>query len=591
MKIAYKSREVERFTIGVTVLTAIVTASTFVLLYGFEEVRFFAVRTLHIVQVAAFLAFLSEKLIRFVNSESKKEFFFANWFEIPLLLTLMVILFWAERWFVDGGAAIMGALGVYLVVQVVIKACRNCVQFAASGGNATMALISVFVILIMTGTGMLMLPRSHNLERMSFVDALFTSTSATCVTGLVVKDTGSDFTMMGQIVILALIQLGGLGIVIFGAVIALLLGQALSVRESVAMRDLLSAQTLGRISQMIAFIIIFTMFVEALGAVSLLSMWDDVPGVVEFGHERWFQSIFHSISAFCNAGFGLFDDSLVRYRDSLGVYTVIAPLIILGGFGFGVIYNLFQVFWDRLKRCFRKRLQPEALFDFAPPVRVRLQTKIVLSMSLILIVGGALAIMTLEHYSPKPDHDSRFKIALFQSITARTAGFNTVDIPGLSDANKLVLMALMFVGGSPGSSAGGIKTVTLTVLIMIVYATLRRRPQVEVFRRRVSPTVAGRAITVTVLFVAILLFTTLLLYITERNSGFGLVDIMFEAASALGTVGLTTGVTPTLTTAGKLIIIAVMLIGRLGPLTLLAAITFNLKPGVYEYPAEPVIVG
>ncbi len=590
MKIAYESRRVERFIVGLTLLTAVTTAATFVLLYGFEEVKFFAVRTLHIIQIAAFLLFLFEKVVRFVNSRSKKEFFFANWFEIPLLLALMVFVFGAERWFIEPPAAIMGALGIYLVVQVITKTCRNCVQFAASGSNATFALISVFVILILTGTGMLMLPRSHNLPHMSFVDALFTSTSATCVTGLVVHDTGADFTMMGQIVILGLIQLGGLGIVIFGAVIALLLGQALSVREAVAMRDLLSSQTLGRISQMIAFIFTFTIFVEALGAVSLLSMWDDVPGAVQSGPDLWFQSIFHSISAFCNAGFSLFDTSLIRYRDSLGVYTVIAPLIILGGLGFGVLYNLVQVFWDRTKRFFRKRIQTEELFT-SPPVRVRLQTKIVLSMSFILIIAGALAIMTLEHYSPKPDHDSRFKIALFQSITARTAGFNTVDIARLSDAAKLLLMALMFVGGSPGSSAGGIKTATLTVLIMIVYATLRRRPQVEVFRRRLSPAVAGRAITVTMLFVAVLLGSTLLLYMTERNSGFGLVDIMFEASSALGTVGLSTGVTGSLTTAGKLIIIAAMLIGRLGPLTLLAAITFNLKPGVYEYPSEPVIVG
>lgn len=590
MKIAYKSRAVEQFVTGLVLLTAIVTAGTFVLLYGFEEVKFFAVRTLHMVQIVAFLLFMFEKLVRFINSRSKAEFFVANWFEIPLLFALGVIIFGAQHWFADPGNATMTALGVYLVIQVVIKVCRSCVRFAASGRNATVALISVFVILILTGTGALMLPKSH-VGRISFIDALFTSTSATCVTGLVVLDTGSDFTTMGQIIILGMIQLGGLGIVIFGAVIALLLGQALSVRESVAMRDLLSSETLGRISQIIAFIFAFTILIETLGAVSLLSMWNDVPGVGQSSPDRWFLSIFHSISAFCNAGFSVFETSLIRYQDSLGVYTVIAPLIILGGLGFGVLYNLFQVTWDGMKRCFRRRLQPEELFTMATPVRVRLQTKIVISMSLILIVVGALLIMTLEHYSPRPDHDSRFKIALFQSITARTAGFNTVDIAALSDANKLVIMALMFVGGSPGSTAGGIKTVTLTVLIMIVFATLRRRPQVEIFRRRLSPAVAGRAITVTVLFVAILLTATLALYITERQNGWRLVDIMFEAASALGTVGLTTGVTTTLTTPGKVVIILLMLIGRLGPLTLLALITFNIKPGVYEYPNEPLIVG
>ena len=577
--------------IGITTMTGIVTAATFVLLYGFEKEMFLSIRTLHIVQIIAFWLFMLEKTIRLLNALSKKEYLLANWFELPLLLLLVILVFGAHYWFDQPGHAVMVALSVYLIVQVVVKSCRNCVQFAASGGNAALALPAVFIVLILIGTGMRMLPRSHNLQRMSILDALFTSTSATCVTGLVVLDTGSDFTTMGQIVILTLIQLGGLGIVIFGAVIALLLRQAFSLRETVAMRDLLSAQTLGRISHMIAFIITFTFIVEALGAISLLNMWDNVPGAVQDQSDRWFQSIFHSISAFCNAGFSLHKTSLIPYRDSLGVYTVIAPLIILGGLGFIVLYNLAEVFWDRTRSCFRRHLQPERLFSISSAVPIRLQTKVVLATSLALIVLGAIAIMTMEHYSPRPEHDSRFKIAIFQSITARTAGFNTIDIARLSDANKLIIMALMFIGGSPGSSAGGIKTSTFMVLIMIAWATLRRRPQVEVFRRRLAPVVAGRAITVIVLFAAILVLSTTLLYITERKSGLQLVDIMFEATSALGTVGLSTGITASLTTPGKLIIILIMLIGRLGPLTLLASVTFNVKPAVYEYPTEPILVG
>lgn len=591
MRIRNKNKKVEQFFAAVNVGASAVVTATFVLLYGFQEPQIFSVRTLHIIQVVAFFVFVFEKLARFVNSFSKREFLAANWFEIPLLIGLMVLVFGARKWFADPGGVIMFSLGTYLVCQVVIKACRSCVDLAASGRNPTTALIAVFVILIVTGAGLLMLPRFHNLERMSFVDALFTSTSATCVTGLVVKDTGSDFTMMGQVVILGLIQLGGLGIVIFGAVLALLLGQALSVRESVAMQDLLSAQTLGRISQIIGFIFVATIFIEAVGALSMFNMWDDVAGTVQFAHQRWFYSIFHSISAFCNAGFSLFSTSLVEYDGHIGVYGVIAPLIILGGLGFGVLYNLFQVLYDRVKRSIRRRLNREVVFETSPPKKIRLQTKVVLSTSAILIIVGAIVLMTLEHYSPQPDHDSRFKCALFQSISARTAGFNTVDIASLSDASKILLMSLMFVGGSPSSTAGGIKTVTLAVIIMVAYATLRKRPQVEMFRRSVSVAVVGRAITVMLLFSVILLGGTFLLSITERQSGFELIDIMFEVSSALGTVGLSAGVTGSLTTAGKLIIIATMLVGRLGPLTLLAAITFNLKPVGYEYPSEPIIVG
>jgi len=591
MQIRNKNKKLEHFITGTNVLTSAVVTATFVLLYGFDEPQVFSVRTLHVIQVATFFVFVFEKLARFVNSFSKREFLAANWFEIPLLTGLVVVVFGAGRWFDDPGGVIMFSLGTYLVCQVVIKACASCVGLAASGRNPTTALIAVFVILIISGAGLLMLPRSHNLPSMSFIDALFTSTSATCVTGLIVKDTGSDFTMMGQIIILGLIQLGGLGIVIFGAVLALLLGQALTVRESVAMQDLLSAQTLGRISQMIGFIFVATVFIEALGALSMLNMWDDVPGMVQLARQRWFYSIFHSISAFCNAGFCLFPTSLVAYDDHIGVYGIIAPLIILGGLGFGVLYNIFQVFYDRVKRCIRRRLRPGDMFETAPPMRMRLQSKVVLSTSAILIIAGAIALMTLEHYSPEPDHDSRFKSALFQSISARTAGFNTVDIAAMSDAGKILLMVLMFVGGSPSSTAGGIKTVTLAVIVMVAWATLRKRPAVEIFRRSVSPAVVGRAITVSLLFAAILLGATFLLSITERHSGFELIDIMFEVSSALGTVGLSAGVTGSLTTTGKLIIIATMLIGRLGPLTLLAAITFNLKPVGYEYPAESIIVG
>ncbi|OHB82699.1 MAG: hypothetical protein A2Z38_10800 [Planctomycetes bacterium RBG_19FT_COMBO_48_8] len=424
-------------------------------------------------------------------------------------------------------------------------------------------------------------------ESLSFVDALFTATSGTCVTGLIVKETGRDFSMMGQMVILALIQLGGLGIVVFGAVFAMLLGQAFSLRESVAMQDLLSARTISRIGNMIAFVFVSTILIEAVGAVSLSGMW---AGDVQ---NKWFCSIFHAISAFCNAGFSLFSNSLVGYNRNWQVYVVICPLIILGGLGFSVLYDLVNIAVDRIRRFFKKRFNKRYRFSMEAPKRMRLQTKIVLSVSAILIVLGALAILLFERYASGPggSNENTITAALFQSITARTAGFNTVDISAMSPSSKFVLILLMFIGGSPGSTAGGIKTVTLAVIIMAAIAALRKRHEVEMFRRSVRVAVVGRAVTVTLLFVTVLFGGTLLLSITENSNGFTMSDIMFEAASALGTVGLSTGITSLLTTAGKLIIIAMMLIGRLGPLTLLAALTFNLKPGRYNYPQEAVIVG
>lgn len=592
MQIIYKNKPLERVLIGANALAAAVVVASFVLLFGFHEPLLRA-WFLYTVQVILLCVFVAEKVIRMFNAASKSEFWRANWFEIPLLLLLGITVFGAGRWYAptkpESAEVRHFAVGLYLVVQVIAKLCRTSVGMAASGKNPTRALIASFLVLIFSGAGLLMLPAAsaEGNKSLSFVDALFTATSGTCVTGLIVKDTGRDFSMMGQMVILVLIQLGGLGIVVFGAVFAMLLGQAFSLRESVAMQDLLSARTVSRIGNMIAFIFVTTIMIEAVGALSLLGMWT---GEV---HNRWFCSIFHAISAFCNAGFSLFGSSFVNYNRCWRVFLVICPLIVLGGLGFSVLYDLVYIFIDRVKRFFKKRFYKQYRLSMEAPKRMRLQTKIVLSVSTFLIVLGALAIFLFERYAAGAGSQIENTIpnALFQSITARTAGFNTVNIAALSASSKFILILLMFVGGSPGSTAGGIKTVTLAVIIMTTIAALRKRREVELFRRSVRVVVVGRAVTVTLLFITVLFSGTLALSITENSNCFTMSDIMFEAASALGTVGLTTGITPLLTTAGKLIIIAMMLIGRLGPLTLLAALTFNLKPARYNYPQEAVIVG
>ncbi|MEE9369892.1 MAG: potassium transporter TrkG [Sedimentisphaerales bacterium] len=594
MKLLYRNKRLEKVLIGINVLTAAAVAMSFVMLFGFDTLLLPA-KILYAVQIVLLCVFIAEKIVRLFNAASKAEFFRTNWFEIPLLLALAIAVLGAGRWFgeVDSVAVRRVAVGFYLVLQVVIKVCRTVVNLAASGRSPTRTLIVSFLVLIVSGAGLLMLPRASATENVSFVDALFTATSATCVTGLIVKNTGNDFSLMGQLVILSLIQLGGLGIVVFGAVFALLLGQALSLRERVAMQDLLSARTLGRISNMIVFIFAGTFLIEAVGAVSLLGMWDDAPGWIGNVNQRWFCSIFHSISAFCNAGFSLFEDSFISYNRTWYIYVVICPLIVLGGLGFGVLYDLAHIAADKVRRFFKRLIHKQYRFSMEAPTRMQLQTKIVLSVSAFLIVFGTLAILLFERYANNTNPVENIGVgdAFFQSITARTTGFNTVDISSLSASSRFILILLMFVGGSPGSTAGGIKTVTLAVVIMTVVAALRKRQEVEMYKRSIRIVVVGRAITVTLLFVVVLFTATLALSITENTNGFSMAEVMFEASSALGTVGLTTGITPSLTTAGKLIIIAVMLIGRLGPLTLLAALTFNLKPAQYNYPQEAVVVG
>ena len=584
----------ERVLVGANALTAVLVVASLVLLFGFHK-PLLPAWILFTVQVALLCAFIAEKIVRVFNAVSKAEFWRANWWEVPLLLGLAVAAFGSGYWFVpaseEAGVVRHFAVGAYLVLQVIAKLCRTSVNLAASGKNPTRTLIASFLVLIISGAGLLTLPTAsaQGKNSLSLVDALFTATSATCVTGLIVKDTGEDFSWIGQAIILTLIQLGGLGIVVFGAVFALLLG--LSVREEVAMQDLLSARTLSRIGNMITFIIVGTIVIETVGAIGLFGMWS--------GEEQstWFFSVFHSVSAFCNAGFSLRSDSFIAYNRSWQIYGVICPLIVLGGLGFSVLYDLVNIVTDRIKRFFKKWFNKQYRFSMEAPKRMRLQTKIVLSISVSLIVLGMLAILLFERYaSPGASAGNTGMLdALFQSITARTAGFNTVDISAMSPSSRFILILLMFIGGSPGSTAGGIKTVTLAVVIMTAVAALRKRQEVEMFHRSVRIVVVGRAITVTLLFAAVLFVVTLALSISENSKlvalGFDMSDIAFEAASALGTVGLTTGVTPFLTTAGKLIIIAVMLIGRLGPLTLLAALTFNLRPAKYSYPDEAIIVG
>jgi trk system potassium uptake protein TrkH len=594
MQVRYKNKPLEKVLIGVNALTAALVASTFAMLFGFDQ-PVLPVAILYTAQIVLLCIFIAEKVIRLFNAVSKVEFLRANWFEIPLFLALVAAMFAAGRWAYHADPAIVRrfAVGIYLILQVVAKLCRTSINLAASGKNPTRTLIASFMVLIVSGAALLMLPKASATENVGVVDALFTATSATCVTGLIVKDTGTDFSLMGQLIILSLIQLGGLGIVVFGAVFALLLGQALSLREQVAMQDLLSARTLGRIGNMIVFIFAGTFLIEALGALSLFGMWNDAPGWIGNVRQQWFCSIFHSISAFCNAGFSLFGDSFGGYNRAWQLYAVVCPLIILGGLGFGVLYDLSSILTERVKRLLTSSFSKKQSLSTEAPRRMRLQTKIVLTVSAALIVLGTLAVLLFERYTtPNPSAENPGVLgALFQSITARTAGFNTVDISALSTSSKFVLILLMFIGGSPGSTAGGIKTVTLAVVVVTALAALRKRQEVEMFRRSVRIVVVGRAITVTLLFVAVLFTAALTLSITENASQFAMSDIFFEAASALGTVGLTTGITPSLTTAGKLIIIAVMLIGRLGPLTLLAALTFNLKPARYNYPGEAIIVG
>ena len=466
---------------------------------------------------------------------------------------------------------------LYLVLSVVFYLGRFFLQSAAKTEQPANALLISFVMIILAGASMLLLPGMHR-ESITFTDAVFTSTSAVCVTGLAVCDTATEFTRTGQFVIFGLIQIGGLGIMIFGALFAVLLGSKLSMKEAVAIRDIINEQNVGDLSRKVIFICLATFAFELAGMALLMTV--ELPG-----HSFWdkfFFSMFHSVSAFCNAGFSLQSDSLVAFRDNWQTYFVICPLIIVGGLGFPVLLNLYDLL----------RYKYESLCSYDCKLRrprLMLHSKLVLYPTAFLLIGGTI-ILWLCSFTNSAQHVS-FLDCFFNSVTLRTAGFNTIDFSKLDAATRLVMIAFMSVGGSPASTAGGIKTVTIAIIVLTIISTMKKHNTVDIFHRSISVAMVRRSLVLAAIYALLLWLMSLLLIVTENNTGKDPLDLFFETASALGTVGLSTGLTPELTTTGKWVIIIAMLAGRLGPLTLLTSLTISPKRGRYKYPNEPLVIG
>ncbi|AQQ70457.1 Ktr system potassium uptake protein B [Limihaloglobus sulfuriphilus] len=599
MKITYKNQRLEKAVISVNTFNSAVIIATFVMLLGFSE-PLISVSILHAIQIFCLITMITEKFIRYLNCRSKHEFFRGYWHEIPLLILLVLSVIFIRKFShaADPVLLMNRAVAVYLIIQVVDKLCRTSVSLAASATSPTLTLILSFLVLIVGGAGFLYLPNSHNCEKLSAVDALFTSTSAVCVTGLIVKDTGVDFSAMGQWVILILIQLGGLGIVIFGAVFSLLLGQAFTLKESVAMQDILNTGTVNKIGRMIAFIFVATIIIESVGVILLLDNWNFDTRTDINGHGALFYSLFHSVSAFCNAGFALYSDSFTGFKNNWQTYLVICPLIVTGGLGFGVLYNITEVLSNRWKLIKHRLFKGKTIIGSIQLRHLNLHSKVVLFSSLFLILLGTAGFMILERYNPQQtglnyngQNGQLFLDSFFQSVTTRTAGFNTIDNGAISQPSKMLTIILMCIGGSPGSTAGGMKTVTFMVVILAAAAVISRKNEPEIFHRSIQKDFISRAVMVLVLYIAILFIVTFGLAVTESGSGLDFNNLAFEAASALGTVGLSTGLTASLSTGGKLLLIAAMIIGRLGPMTLVASLAFKIKKSNYNYPSEPITIG
>lgn len=434
--------------------------------------------------------------------------------------------------------------------------------------SSSQIIIFGFLGVILAGTLLLMLPiASRERQITSFADALFTATSASCVTGLVVRDTVTSWSLFGQVVLLALIQIGGMGIVTASLAVFLFSGKRISLKQRSTMQESISAAQVGGIVRLTGFILKTTLALELLGATAMAPVF-----IRDFGPARgiWY-ALFHSVSAFCNGGFDLMGNtepysSLCFYLSQPVINITIMLLIVLGGLGFTT--------WDDLRRCrFHVRF-------------CSMQTKTVLTVTAILLVLPALYFFFCE-FGTFPLGERIFA-SLFQSVTLRTAGFNTVDFAGISEGGQVIMIFLMLVGGSPGSTAGGMKTTTLAVLVAASLSVIQKKDDTQMFHRRIPPEIVRNAVAILSLYLSLFLAAGIVI---SRIEGLPLLPCLFETASAIGTVGVTTGITRSLGTVSRLILVLMMFCGRVGGLTVLFATISPRSGSVSRYPQEKLIVG
>lgn len=433
--------------------------------------------------------------------------------------------------------------------------------------SSTQIILGSFLMTVLIGTVLLFLPiSSNNGKPTDFLTCLFTATSSLCVTGLVVVDTATHWSLFGQTVILVLIQIGGLGVVVVVTIVSLFLGQKISFSQRTVIQEALAVQHVGGTVKLIKFILKFVLFYELTGAFLLFFHFRND---FDFPTSIWY-SIFHSISAFCNAGFDLMGvkspfSSFTSYESSILLNVTIMLLIIYGGIGFAVWEDLIKMKFD-----FRK---------------YKLQSKLVIVTTFLLIIIPATYFYFFEYQMNSGV--SRILPSLFQSVTTRTAGFNTTNFADMSEVGKAVSIILMLIGGSPGSTAGGMKTTTFAIVMISTMSVFKRYNEPHIFNRRIGIQIIKNAMTIFVMYINLFL---LFGFIICKIDGLALTDTLFETASAIGTVGLTLGITTKLSTISKILIIILMFLGRVGGLTFIYSIipTLNRESG---YISENVAVG
>ena len=471
----------------------------------------------------------------------------------------------------------LGFIQFYLLLYVGVDAVKVSAYLSRLKIKTPAVFGLSFIVLILVGTFLLMMPEMTVQEgSMNFLDAMFTSVSASCVTGLIVVDTATFFTFKGQLVILLLFQIGGIGIISFALFFAIFLRSGVGIQSQNTLKEMLNTASLVASRKLLKQVIALTFLIESIGAVLLYSLMGDVIK----GSDRVFYSIFHSVSAFCNAGFSLFSNGLYEEvtQDKYIMHMVIAGIIFFGSLGFPAIQDLFGIksLRDRMKHPWK---------DW------RLSTKVSLYSSVILVVVGAVLFYVLEHDNTIVQETSFGKVthSIFQSITTRTAGFNTVDFSALAVPTLVMMILLMFIGASSASTGGGIKTSTFVVIFLSVFATIRNRRNIELAGRTLSTELLNRALTIFIFAASYIFIAVFILSITDPQ--IPILDTLFETVSAFCTVGVSTGVTAEFSMTGRIILMLSMYLGRVGILTLVVALSSAARQKNYTYPQAHLMIG
>jgi len=571
----------------ILIFSATAGFATIILEHGFR-INFVEEYLINLLSVAVVGIFVIYQLTNISFAENKLQFFRAHLFEFLVILFIII-----EAILTISGVSIIQNIGssfniknitflyvvlaqIYIVIGILLGAIRYNKKILESKIHPARLFMLSFALTILTGALLLMLPAASNIAGgMRFIDALFTSTSAVCVTGLTVVDVATVFTRFGQIVVMSLFQIGGLGLMTFTTFFAIFLSGGLGIKEKFILREMMHEDNMGAIGKVLTSLIVLTFGLEAIGAtVIFFSIKDFYPN--DLG-EAIFSSVFHGISAFCNAGFSIYSQNLAdpMIKNNYVFNTTISLLIIFGGLGFTTILGIPKYL----------KLNRSPLFA---KLQMSLQVRIVLITTLILIVMGTLTTYALEIDSSLKGlstGDALFH-SYFQAVSARTAGFNTVDISAFTDPTTFFYCFMMFIGASPGGTGGGIKTTTFTIVFLSILMYRNSTRDLRIRKRTIPTDIINLAFMIFWLSVLYILLGVFIMSVSEHGMKF--IDLMFEAFSAAGTVGLTKGITPNLTDVGKLVDILLMYIGRIGPLTIIFSFIGERDSSRFSYPDDNI---